>query len=61
MYVVKRGWRDGYHGLALALLDAMVAQTLYLKLWEYRMREGEGAGKLPPIWNKDVNKAMRNM
>ncbi len=60
MLVVKKGWKDGYHGLALAALDAMVSQALYLKLWEYRMREKEGAGKLPPIWNDEINEAKRN-
>lgn len=59
MFVVKGGWKDGYHGLALAALDAMVAQALYLKLWEYRMREREGADRLPPIWNDEVNAAQR--
>ncbi len=59
MFVVKGGWKDGYHGLALAALDAMVAGALYLKLWEYRMREREGAGKLPPVWNDEVNEAQR--
>jgi glycosyltransferase involved in cell wall biosynthesis len=59
MFVVKQGWKDGYHGLALAALDAMVAGALYLKLWEYRMREEEGAGKLPPVWNDEVNEAQR--
>jgi len=59
MFVVRKGFRDGYHGLALAVLDAMVSGALYLKLWEYRMREKEGAGKLPPVWNDEVNEAMR--
>lgn len=59
MLVVKGGWKDGYHGLALAALDAMVAAALYLKLWEYRMREAEGQGKLPPIWNDEINAAKR--
>ena len=59
MFVVNGGWRDGYHGLALAALDAMVAAALYLKLWEYRMREAEGKGKLPPIWNEEINAAKR--
>ncbi|MCP4572814.1 MAG: glycosyltransferase family 2 protein [bacterium] len=60
MLVVKGGWKDGYHGLALAALDAMVAGALYLKLWEYRMREKEGKGNLPPIWNDEINEAKRN-
>ena len=60
MFVVKGGWKDGYHGLALAALDAMVSAALYLKLWEYRMREKEGKGQLPPIWNDEINEAKRN-
>lgn len=59
MFVVHGGWKDGRHGLALAVLDAMGAAALYLKLWEYRMREAEGKGKLPPIRNDEINAAKR--
>lgn len=56
MFVVKGGWRDGFHGFVLALLDAAYSMLLYAKLWEYRMREREGKGALPPITNRDLNR-----
>lgn len=56
MFISKKGYKDGFHGFVLALLDATYAMLMYAKLWEYRMREKEGQGKLPPITNAEVNK-----
>lgn len=39
-YVAKQGWRDGQHGLVLALVTAMVKLALYLKLWEAQHNAG---------------------
>ncbi|HEX9015900.1 MAG TPA: glycosyltransferase family 2 protein [Chloroflexota bacterium] len=55
MFVVKKGYRDGFHGFVLALLDATYTMLLYAKLWEYRMREKEGEGCLPPVTNVQLN------
>jgi glycosyltransferase involved in cell wall biosynthesis len=33
-YVSRRGYRDGVHGLVLALLNATSTMLLYMKLWE---------------------------
>ncbi len=55
MFVVKKGYRDGFHGFVLALLDAAYTMLLYAKLWEYRMREREGKGCLPPVTNVQLN------
>jgi (heptosyl)LPS beta-1,4-glucosyltransferase len=55
MYFSKQGYKDGFHGFVLALLDATYAMVMYAKLWEYRMREKEGKGKLPPITNAELN------
>jgi glycosyltransferase involved in cell wall biosynthesis len=59
MYVSKRGYRDGFHGFVLALLDAVYALLLYAKLWEYGMRLKSGSGFLPPITNADLTKRKR--
>jgi hypothetical protein len=32
---------------------------MYAKLWEYRMREKEGKGMLPPITNAGLNALKR--
>ncbi len=56
MFLSKKGYRDGFHGFVLALLDATYSMLLYAKIWEYRMREAEGAGRLPPINNMELNK-----
>ena len=44
MFISRRGYRDGFHGFVLALLDATYTMLLYAKIWEYRMREREGRG-----------------
>ena len=59
-FVRKGGWRDGFPGLAIAVLEAMSTAAIHLKLWEYRMREAEGGGELPPITNEEINAAKRN-
>jgi glycosyltransferase involved in cell wall biosynthesis len=55
MFIVHKGYRDGFQGFVLALLDAAYTMLLYAKLWEYRMREREGEGKLPPITNVQLS------
>lgn len=51
----NKGYKDGFHGFVLALLDATYTMLLYAKLWEYRMRQAEGKGQLPPITNAELN------
>jgi (heptosyl)LPS beta-1,4-glucosyltransferase len=55
MFLSKKGFRDGFHGFVLALLDATYTMLLYAKLWEYRYREREGGGSIPPITNAQLN------
>jgi glycosyltransferase involved in cell wall biosynthesis len=38
-YVVQQGWRDGWHGLVLALLLGGYRMIVYLKLWDLRQSE----------------------
>jgi hypothetical protein len=59
MFVSKKGYRDGFHGFVLALLDAVYALLLYSKLWEYRMRQKSGSGFLPPISNVELTRRKR--
>jgi glycosyltransferase involved in cell wall biosynthesis len=59
-FVSLRGYRDGFHGFVLALLDAIYSLILYAKLWEFRMRQAEGTGFRPPITNEDLNEAKRS-
>lgn len=54
MYVVRKGYRDGFHGFILALLDATYALALYSKVWEYRSALQAGRA-LPPITNAQLN------
>ncbi len=48
-YVSRRGYRDGAHGLALALVNASATAFLYMKLWELQRngsrQTGEGHGR----------------
>ncbi|HXX65492.1 MAG TPA: glycosyltransferase family 2 protein [Bacteroidota bacterium] len=55
MFISRKGYKDGFHGFVLALLDATYTMLLYAKLWEFRMREKEGKGLLPPITNAQLN------
>ena len=59
MFFSKKGYKDGFHGFVLALLDATYAMLMYAKIWEYRMREKEGLGRLPPITNLELNRLKR--
>ncbi len=54
MFFSKQGYRDGFHGLVLSLLDATYSLALYAKLWEYGMKKRAG-GDLPPITNRELN------
>jgi glycosyltransferase involved in cell wall biosynthesis len=60
MYISRKGYRDGFHGFVLALLDGTYSLLSYIKLWEYRMREREGGGELPPITNTQLNPIKRS-
>ncbi len=42
MYIVRRGFLDGMHGLVLALLSAAYVFTKYAKLWEIETRATRG-------------------
>lgn len=59
MFFSNKGYKDGFHGFVLALLDATYTMLLYAKLWEYRMRQKEGKGMLPPTTNLELNKLKR--
>ena len=39
-YVVKRGYRDGRHGLVLSLLLAWYSATIEMKLWDAERARG---------------------
>ncbi len=56
MFFSNKGYRDGFHGFVLALLDSTYSMISYAKLWEYRMRQAEGAASLPPITNVELNR-----
>jgi glycosyltransferase involved in cell wall biosynthesis len=55
MYLSNKGYKDGFQGFALALLDAVYSMMLYLKLWEFRFQQRRG-GELPPITNVELNR-----
>jgi glycosyltransferase involved in cell wall biosynthesis len=60
MFFVKKGWRDGWHGFMLAMLDAVYTLLLYMKMKEYDLRKSEGSAALPPITNTQLNKVKRS-
>jgi hypothetical protein len=54
-FVSNKGYKDGFHGFVLAMLDATYTLLLYAKLWEYQMQRKEG-GTLPPTTNIELNR-----
>ncbi len=60
IFVVNKGYKDGFPGFVLALLDATYSMLLYAKRWEYRLRKEEGKGELPPITNAELNLLKHN-
>jgi hypothetical protein len=58
-FISQQGYKDGMHGLLLAVLGAIYTLGLYAKLWEYRMRVREGQKLLPPITNIEVQRVKR--
>jgi glycosyltransferase involved in cell wall biosynthesis len=43
MFLVRGGWRDGAHGLVLAVLAAMSVAAKYARLWERSVAGRQGA------------------
>jgi glycosyltransferase involved in cell wall biosynthesis len=58
MYFSKGGYRDGFHGFVLSVLDASYSMALYMKLREYRAALRRG-GPTPPITNLELNTIKR--
>jgi hypothetical protein len=58
MFIVNKGYKDGMHGFILAGYSAFYTFLLYAKMWEYGLRQSDGAG-LPPITNAQVTHARR--
>lgn len=56
MFIVQKGYKDGMHGFILACYSALYTTLMYAKTWEYRSRQEEGLGILPPIKNAEVQK-----
>ena len=55
-YVVKRGYRAGLHGFINVACESIVMLVFVAKLWEYRWREREGKGLLPPVTSSELLK-----
>ena len=53
-FFAQKGWLDGFHGLALALLQAFYTLVIYLKVWQ---KEGFASMKL--ISDKEIQKISR--
>jgi glycosyltransferase involved in cell wall biosynthesis len=60
MFLTLRGYRDGWHGFMLSLLDATYTMLLYMKIREYQLRRADGGGVVPPITNAELNKVKRS-
>ena len=58
-YISQKGYKDGLHGFVLAVLGGIYTFALYAKLWEYRYRQKEGKGLLPPVTNLELQRVKR--
>jgi glycosyltransferase involved in cell wall biosynthesis len=47
-YILRRGFMDGTHGLAIAAISAFGAFLKYVKLWELNQTRRHGYSNLPP-------------
>ena len=54
LYVVKKGFLDGFHGLLLCILSSVSVMVGYAKTWEYQMRRKQGDNLFPPIRTEEV-------
>ena len=54
MTISLKGYRDGFHGLLLAVYSSLYKLLVYAKTWEYQtaLRRGE---TLPPVSSGDIN------
>ena len=55
-YIVQKEYKNGFPGFVAATLASINTLTFYAKCWEYRMREREGKGFLPPVTSIELNK-----
>ena len=53
-FFAQKGWLDGFHGLALALLQAFYTLVIYLKVWQK-----EGFAFMKPLSDKEIQKISR--
>lgn len=58
-FISNKGYKDGFHGFLLAVLGAIYTLALYAKVWEYRYRQRENTGGLPPITNQELHELSR--
>ncbi len=55
MFIVHKGYKDGFPGLILALFSAFYTLALYAKMWEYQSCLRKGI-QSPPITIQDLRK-----
>ncbi len=53
MFVVLKGYRDGFHGFLLAVYSSLYKLLVYAKSWEYQAAQRRGA-ELPPVSSADI-------
>jgi len=54
LYILKKGFLDGMHGLLLCILSSISVMVGYGKTWEYQMRHKQGDNLFPPIRTEEV-------
>jgi hypothetical protein len=55
-YISEKRYKNGFAGFLVAVLGAINVLAFSVKLWEYRMREREGKGFLPPVTQVELNR-----
>lgn len=52
MYLLRAGWRDGYHGAVLSMLGSFSVFMKYARLWQIE-RSARGLPSAPPALGRD--------
>lgn len=52
MYLLRHGWRDGYHGAVLSMLGSFSVFMKYARLWQLE-RAAKGLPSAPPTIGRD--------
>jgi len=60
-FFAGEGYRDGLHGLVLALLQSFSILLIYLRLWQDTDYKPQSGSNILPIWQKAITDKLREL